>query len=196
MPWSKIAGRRSPRGAGHDRARRAADLSSRHADRVAVRHGHRRSATAGAGPEQEDFEVFDNDKPQPIVLFENDVQPITVVVMLDTSGSMTGSIDLLRQAAEQFVLRLLPDGQGEGRRVQRQDRGERDVHQRSRRPGQRREESGLRQRDAAVRCDRAQPRRVEGHRRTTRRPRVHRRRRHVEPDRAWGRSSIARAPRK
>jgi Ca-activated chloride channel family protein len=58
--------------------------------------------------EQADFEIFDNDRPQPIVLFENDVQPITVVVMLDTSGSMTGTIDLLRQAAEQFLLRLFP----------------------------------------------------------------------------------------
>ena len=38
---------------------------------------------------QEDFEVLDNDKPQPLVLFENETQPITVVVMLDTSFSMT-----------------------------------------------------------------------------------------------------------
>ena len=38
---------------------------------------------------KEDFEVFDNDKPQPLVLFENETQPITVVIMLDTSGSMT-----------------------------------------------------------------------------------------------------------
>jgi len=37
------------------------------------------------------------------------VQPITVVVMLDTSGSMTFNLDLLKLAAEQFVLRLLPD---------------------------------------------------------------------------------------
>jgi Ca-activated chloride channel homolog len=33
-------------------------------------------------------------------------------VMLDTSGSMTGSISLLKQAAEQFLLRLLPADQG------------------------------------------------------------------------------------
>lgn len=58
--------------------------------------------------EQADFEVFDNDKPQPLVFFQNEVQPITVVVMLDTSGSMTLTLDLLREAAEQFVLRLLP----------------------------------------------------------------------------------------
>src|SRR5437870_6815719 len=61
---------------------------------------------------QDDFEVFDNDKPQPLVFFANEVQPITVVVMLDTSGSMTGSIALLRSAAEQFLIRLLPADKG------------------------------------------------------------------------------------
>src|SRR3989441_132939 len=62
---------------------------------------------------QDDFEVFDNDKPQPLVFFKNEFQPITVVVMLDTSGSMTGSIPLLRAAAEQFLIRLLPDDKGQ-----------------------------------------------------------------------------------
>ena len=57
----------------------------------------------------DDFEVRDNDKPQPIVLFENKNLPITVVVMLDTSGSMTGNLALLRDAAEQFLIRLFPD---------------------------------------------------------------------------------------
>src|SRR5262245_56536319 len=61
---------------------------------------------------KEDFEVFDNDKPQPLVFFENDPQPITVVVMLDTSGSMTALIKLLKRAAEQFLLRLLPADKG------------------------------------------------------------------------------------
>src|SRR5262252_9369783 len=58
--------------------------------------------------QQSDFEVFDNEKPQPLVFFQSETQPITVVVMLDTSGSMTLTLDLLRAAAEQFVLRLLP----------------------------------------------------------------------------------------
>jgi Ca-activated chloride channel homolog len=57
---------------------------------------------------KDDFEVIDNDKVQPISIFDSEVQPITVVVMLDTSGSMTGSISLLRAAAEQFLIRLLP----------------------------------------------------------------------------------------
>jgi Ca-activated chloride channel homolog len=64
------------------------------------------------GLTQEDFEVYDNDKPQPIVYFDNSVRPINVVVMLDTSGSMTLTIDLLKRAAEQFVIRLLPEDKG------------------------------------------------------------------------------------
>jgi len=58
---------------------------------------------------KDDFEVFDNEKPQAITYFDNSIHPITVVVMLDTSGSMTLTIDLLKRAAEQFLLRLLPD---------------------------------------------------------------------------------------
>ena len=61
---------------------------------------------------KEDFDILDNDKPQPIVFFQDEIQPITVVVMLDTSGSMTASISLLKKAAEQFLLRLLPADKG------------------------------------------------------------------------------------
>jgi Ca-activated chloride channel homolog len=57
---------------------------------------------------KDDFEVLDNTKPQTITTFDNEPTPITVVVMLDTSGSMTGTIGLLKAAAEQFLLRLLP----------------------------------------------------------------------------------------
>src|SRR5262249_21943355 len=58
---------------------------------------------------QDEFQILDNDKPQPIVYFDNSIHPINVVVMLDTSGSMTLTIDLLKRAAEQFVIRLLPE---------------------------------------------------------------------------------------
>ena len=61
---------------------------------------------------QNDFQVFDNDKPQPVIYFDNSIRPINVVVMLDTSGSMTLTIDLLKLAAEQFLLRLLPEDKG------------------------------------------------------------------------------------
>ena len=58
---------------------------------------------------QGDFQIFDNDKPQNVIVFQSENQPITVVVMLDTSGSMTASIALLKAAAEQFIVRLLPE---------------------------------------------------------------------------------------
>jgi Ca-activated chloride channel family protein len=57
---------------------------------------------------QEDFEVLDNSKPQTINVFENKPTPITTVVMIDTSGSMTASLGLVKDGAEQFLLRLLP----------------------------------------------------------------------------------------
>jgi Ca-activated chloride channel homolog len=57
---------------------------------------------------QEDFEILDNGKPVTISSFSNDPQPFTVVVMLDTSASMTEHLKLLNQAAEQFLIRLLP----------------------------------------------------------------------------------------
>jgi VWFA-related protein len=59
--------------------------------------------------EQKDFEVYDNGVLKPLTLFKSDVQPITVVIMLDTSGSMTADIDLLKRAAEGFILRMLPE---------------------------------------------------------------------------------------
>jgi VWFA-related protein len=57
---------------------------------------------------RDDFEIYDAGKRQTITLFENGVQPITVVMMLDRSGSMLGHFKLVRSAAEQFVAQLLP----------------------------------------------------------------------------------------
>jgi Ca-activated chloride channel family protein len=57
---------------------------------------------------RDDFEVFDNGRPQEITIFDNEVRPITVAVMLDTSVSMTHRLDDLYAGAEQFLLRLLP----------------------------------------------------------------------------------------
>jgi Ca-activated chloride channel family protein len=61
---------------------------------------------------REDFEVLDNGKPVTLTQFSNEPEPFSVVVMLDTSASMTGSLDLLKEAAEQFVIRLLPEDRG------------------------------------------------------------------------------------
>src|SRR5262249_58259719 len=56
---------------------------------------------------QDDFQVFDNDKAQPLSYFDNSIHVINVVVMLDTSGSLTLTIDLLKPAAEPFLIPLL-----------------------------------------------------------------------------------------
>ena len=54
------------------------------------------------------FAIFDNGKPQPLTLFANDIQPITVVILLDRSGSMRAKFALVEEAAEQFVAAMLP----------------------------------------------------------------------------------------
>src|SRR6185295_7908098 len=42
-----------------------------------------------------DFVIYDNEKQQDTALFANEVQPISIVVMLDTSASMTGNLKLV-----------------------------------------------------------------------------------------------------
>jgi VWFA-related protein len=56
---------------------------------------------------KDDFEIYDNGKLQPISVFANDIQPITIVVMLDRSGSMRANNRLVEAAAEAFVGKLL-----------------------------------------------------------------------------------------
>ena len=63
--------------------------------------------------ERDEFTILDNGKPQDITFFQNEVQPFSVVVMLDYSASMTANLDLLKNAAEQFILRLLPADRGQ-----------------------------------------------------------------------------------
>jgi Ca-activated chloride channel homolog len=60
---------------------------------------------------ESDFEIYDNGKLQTITSFDNKPLPITVIVMLDTSGSMTVALDLVKRAAEEFLMRLLPEDQ-------------------------------------------------------------------------------------
>lgn len=57
---------------------------------------------------REAFSIFDNNKKQELTLFANDIQPITVVMLLDRSGSMVGNFQLVEEAAEQFVAAMLP----------------------------------------------------------------------------------------
>ena len=54
------------------------------------------------------FEIYDNGKRQTITTFANDVQPITVVMMLDRSGSMYRNFSLVQRAAQAFVERMIP----------------------------------------------------------------------------------------
>jgi Ca-activated chloride channel homolog len=57
---------------------------------------------------RDDFEVRDNGKPRPIAVFSSEVQPVSVVMMLDRSGSMRGNLGLVQAAAEAFVTALQP----------------------------------------------------------------------------------------
>jgi len=58
---------------------------------------------------RDDFIVFDNGRPQPLTLFDSGIQPISIIIMLDMSGSMLGNLPMLRQSAVQMFTRLLPD---------------------------------------------------------------------------------------
>ena len=57
---------------------------------------------------REAFSIFDNGKRQDMTLFASDIQPITVVMLLDRSGSMRANFTLVQQAAEQFVEVMQP----------------------------------------------------------------------------------------
>jgi Ca-activated chloride channel family protein len=52
---------------------------------------------------QDEFEVLDNGKRQPLTFFENKVQPITLVVLIDRSGTLGWDPTLVWQAAERLV---------------------------------------------------------------------------------------------
>jgi len=54
------------------------------------------------------FEVADNGKRQELTVFANELQPITVVMLLDRSGSVRANFDLVEKAAEEFVNDMLP----------------------------------------------------------------------------------------
>ena len=58
---------------------------------------------------QGDFEIHDDGVRQEITVFSSEVQPITVVMMLDRSGSVAAQFRLIEEAAGEFVERLLPE---------------------------------------------------------------------------------------
>jgi VWFA-related protein len=57
---------------------------------------------------RDDFQVLDDDQPQALTVFENGIQPITVAVMRDMSGSMLPARDLTDAAMKQFIASLMP----------------------------------------------------------------------------------------
>jgi Ca-activated chloride channel family protein len=59
--------------------------------------------------ERDDFTVQDNGKAQTLTLFANDIRPITVVMLLDRSGSMKPNFKLEETAAEAFVAAMGPE---------------------------------------------------------------------------------------
>ena len=53
---------------------------------------------------KEDFQIFEDKKPQTIAVFEKQSEtPLSVVMAIDTSGSMIKDARLVREAARQFV---------------------------------------------------------------------------------------------
>ena len=71
---------------------------------------------------KEDFTVLDNGAPRDITLFSNETQPITVVVMLDMSGSMFSRFVRLRTSTISFVDALQPRRPRANRDIRRGDR--------------------------------------------------------------------------
>lgn len=61
---------------------------------------------------KDDFSVYDDGKRQQLSVFSNDSQPITIVVMLDRSGSMAERFDLVERATTQFIEKLSPADRG------------------------------------------------------------------------------------
>jgi VWFA-related protein len=60
---------------------------------------------------KDDFEIYDNGKLQPLTVFVNEAQPISIVIMLDRSGSMKDNFRLVSMAAEELVRKLAPADQ-------------------------------------------------------------------------------------
>jgi Ca-activated chloride channel family protein len=58
---------------------------------------------------RDDFQITDNGAPVALTVFSNDIQPITVSILLDMSTSMGSRFARLRDATRHFVDTLLPD---------------------------------------------------------------------------------------
>ena len=135
---------------------------------------------------RDDFEVYDNAKLQTLTNFDNEPTPITVVVMLDTSGSMTLALDLVKDGAEQFLMRMMPLDMGMVGAFNDKIEFHPVVVHRQPRPARARPEgSRLRVPDAAVRRGRSEHRSAQWQRRTQGRAGLHGWRRQLEQEEFW-----------
>ncbi len=82
--------------------------------------------------ERDDFIVEDDGKRQELTVFVKGFQPITAMVLVDTSASMTLNLDLARTAAEQLVIRMMPGDQVRVGKPERPSRSEQGLYRRSR----------------------------------------------------------------
>jgi Ca-activated chloride channel family protein len=60
---------------------------------------------------KEDFQIFEDGRPQQITFFSSERVPIHVAIVMDTSGSTRGTIGDIQEAAIDFIGQLLPGDQ-------------------------------------------------------------------------------------
>jgi Ca-activated chloride channel family protein len=60
------------------------------------------------GLTREDFQIFDNGAPQPVAVFDSIPQPISLIALLDMSGSMADNLPLVRRACQDLLGHLGP----------------------------------------------------------------------------------------
>ncbi len=66
-----------------------------------------KNGTIASDLAREDFELLEDGKPREITVFSHSVQPLSVAMILDNSGSTVNDFTDIRQAAQEFVGRLL-----------------------------------------------------------------------------------------
>jgi Ca-activated chloride channel family protein len=84
------------------RLRAAVDLVTLHVSVVDERHRYL------TGLRQSDFEVFEDGRRQRLKFFQQDGLPLTLAIVLDTSGSMEPALPLVKRGAVSLIERMRP----------------------------------------------------------------------------------------